>query len=349
MIYLICQDWSNTSSNHAGMKYLCNTLVEKYPETYYSICIPFFMPQKSFRNRFLNRIQLIYARYKHKKFLDNIEEDLKVKIKDGDKIIFMEYMEKMFPVLSLVKKLKQSYKNIPIYALVHLVPSKLNANFIGKEFLTWIDSVDKILTFGNSLTNYLIKRGCNSNKIYTTFHYVDTEYYSKSSDDNKKKTGEIRVIAMGNQMRNVKLLKKIVTENPTVKFTICQGVCDFSQIFGGRQNVDLIPFVPECELKQYMEEADISLNVMEDTIGSNVIVTSMAMGLAMICSNVGSIHDYCDEMNCVFCNNTHADSFSNAISRLKENGKLLESMKKASVYNAQKLTIERFHYLISKI
>ena len=49
-----------------------------------------------------------------------------------------------------------------------------------------------------------------------------------------------------------------------------------------------------------MANADISPNVMEDTVGSNVIVTSLAMGLAMICSNVGSIKDYCDDSNTIF-------------------------------------------------
>ena len=36
-----------------------------------------------------------------------------------------------------------------------------------------------------------------------------------------------------------------------------------------------------------MNDSDISLNVMKDTIGSNVICTSMATGLAMVVSDVG--------------------------------------------------------------
>ena len=41
------------------------------------------------------------------------------------------------------------------------------------------------------------------------------------------------------------------------------------------------------------------LNVMKDTIGSNVICTSMATGLSMVVSDVGSIRDYCSETNAV--------------------------------------------------
>ena len=69
----------------------------------------------------------------------------------------------------------------------------------------------------------------------------------------------------------------------------------------------------ESELRQHMANANISLNVMEDTVGSNVIVTSLAMGLAMICSNVGSIKDYCDDSNTILCNNSNVEEFSQAI------------------------------------
>ena len=54
-------------------------------------------------------------------------------------------------------------------------------------------------------------------------------------------------------------------------------------------------------MQHYMNDSDISLNVMKDTIGSNVICTSMATGLAMVVSDVGSIRDYCDETNACFC------------------------------------------------
>jgi hypothetical protein len=47
MIYLICQDWSNTSNNHAGIKYLCNQIQEMYPESYKTFVIPAFWNDRS--------------------------------------------------------------------------------------------------------------------------------------------------------------------------------------------------------------------------------------------------------------------------------------------------------------
>ena len=148
---------------------------------------------------------------------------------------------------------------------------------------------------------------------------------------------------MGNQMRNQKLLKAIVRDNPMVEFTICQGCDDMTDYFKGIQNVELIPFVEEEQLRKYMADSDISLNVMVDTIGSNVIVTSMAMGLAMVCSDVGSIHDYCDETNCIFCDNNDIKSFSRAIALLSSDMEKLLLFKRKFIEQSLKLTIERFY------
>lgn len=75
-------------------------------------------------------------------------------------------------------------------------------------------------------------------------------------------------------------------------------------LFPKTPNVELKGFLEEDELRHQMDIADVSLNVMEDTVGSNVITTSMAMGLAMIVSDVGSIRDYCNDANALFAKTT---------------------------------------------
>jgi glycosyltransferase involved in cell wall biosynthesis len=113
--------------------------------------------------------------------------------------------------------------------------------------------------------------------------------------------------------------------------------------------VTLIPFVPEPELRLYMEHSDISLNVMQDTIGSNVIVTSLAMGLAMVCSDVGSIRDYCDEENAIFCENSSVESFSKAINLLSSNRQLLMNMKTSAQKRSLSFSIEKFHLALMNL
>lgn len=241
--------------------------------------------------------------------------------------------------LLLAKRVKREFPHITVQGLVHLVPKKLDMSFSASKFKEWTDFVDYMVTLGSSLTTYFKDKGIAENRLITTFHYVDNDYYKKEFI---KTDAEVRVIAMGNQMRNIQLLKSIVAELPQVKFVICQGIGDMRKDFEGFTNVKLIPFVSEGELKSYMDSSDISLNVMHDTIGSNVIVTSMAMGLAMICSDVGSIHDYCSEDNCIFCQNENTESFINAITQLVNDSEKLCMMQSNSLKMASKLSINNF-------
>ena len=67
---------------------------------------------------------------------------------------------------------------------------------------------------------------------------------------------------------------------------------------------------------------DIALLLAKE--GAKVVVTSMAMGLAMVVSDVGSIHDYCDDSNAIFCKNT--DDFCEAITALSNDRNRLKEM-----------------------
>lgn len=342
MIYLICKDWYNTSNNHAGIKYLCNKLQELYPEHYRSFVIPSFIDGKILStNRLIAKLQYKYASYQHNIFCNHLYLELKSQIKPGDVIFLTEYLEKSSPLYNVATAIKAQCPQIRLWAMVHLIPKRLEQDFpTDKELKKWISPIEKVYTLGHSLSDYLISRGLNKEKVSTTFHYVDDFYITNKI---KKSDTCIKVIAMGNQVRNLSLLKQVVSENELVDFTICQGVMDLSDMFKNFPNVHLIPFVPEPDLKRYMTEADISLNVMEDTIGSNVIVTSLGMGLALICSNVGSIHDYCDATNCIFCSNDSPSEITAAIAKLSQNKEILLNMKMSANKRAKELRIEKFH------
>lgn len=338
MIYLISQDWPNTSNNHAGIMYLCNQLQERYPNEYESIVLPDRIGVNRPKNRVLNKLVYLRAQYLHNREVNRIYTYLASKVNSGDKIILMEYMDLLFRMKHFAYKVKQNFAGVSLYAMVHLVPAKLDCLMSSNDdFMDWVKPVDKILTLGVTLTEYFVKRGVDKNKVATTFHYVDEYYYNKSFIE-KKETPT--VIAMGNQMRNVNLLKTIVDNNPNTKFIICQGMNDMGGIFGGNKNVKLIPFVEESELRHYMAISDISLNVMEDTIGSNVIVTSLGMGLAMICTDCGSIRNYCDNTNTLFCKTE--EDYSKAIRMLTEDSEMTVSMRKSAAKRAKDFSISRF-------
>lgn len=343
MIFLISQDWVNTSGNHAGIKYLCNKLSLEYPAEYESIVIPDYSIGKLTSNKFFRIISVILQRLQHKYKERQILRNLKGKCKSEDTIFIMEYLDKGYEMFSFAKKIRNLYPDIRLFCMAHLVPSKLDQMFpVDSDLQRWVLPIDKLFTLGSSLTSYFIRRGICENKLVTTFHYVDDYYIKKGTIISQNPP---KVIAMGNQVRNINLLKQIVDKNPKFQFIICQGVADMSKLFKDNHNVTLIPFVEEPILKELMDKSDISLNVMEDTIGSNVIVTSLGMGLAMICSDVGSIKDYCDISNTIFCENGNPSSFSEAI-RFFEDEETLQNYREAARLASKRLSIASFHQVV---
>lgn len=288
-------------------------------------------------SKIINRLINPIKEYKNNRKIKNISRKFVSNLKIGEKdtVILMEYMDKSVNQNEIADFLKKKYPNIKIYGLSHLVPKRIDQLFNKQDFNRWIRDIDYIITFGSSLTRYYIDRGVSESKVITTFHYVD-RYYK-----NEKLTyQDFKILIQGNMMRNVNLIQEIVRQNPSVDFILCQGIKDLSTQFGDLDNVKLMPFLNEGDLRKLMEECPVSLNVMEDTIGSNVIVTSMAMGQAMICSDVGSIRDYCDDTNCIFCKNI--TDFNNAIRLLSNNFEILSEMRVSSIKRSENLTIDRF-------
>lgn len=341
MYYLICQDWWNTSKNHAGIKYLCLYLEQNYPTEFKSVVIT--KKRTKLSNSFIvNKFRNFKFKLHQWKISNAAASKLISQLSSDDKVILMEYFDVNVNQYIIAKKIRKKYPNILIYAMSHLVPLKIDQTFPDKLFLKWQRVVDVIITLGSSLTDYYKSRGVSDKKLMTTFHYVDDFYLKHEIIKHKNFT----VIAMGNQMRDVNLLSEIVKSNPDVNFIICQGVNDLSKMFT-MKNVELVPFVSENELLDLMKSADVSLNVMYDTIGSNVIVTSLGMGLAMLCSDVGSIRDYCDENNTIFCKTL--DDFNSAIQFLKSNPDKLMLLRHSSKEKALNYTIEKFYNTIKML
>lgn len=340
MNYLICQDWHNTSNNHAGMKYLCLYLEKTYPNEFKTIIIT-QLKQKYGNNRIVNKIKSLKFKFSQKKKNKQTAKKLINQLSSNDSIFLMEYLDPNVNQFIIAQTIRKKFPNIQIYGISHLVPSKLNKLFSDYKLQKWQNIVDKIITLGSSLSNYYISRGISKEKLITTFHYVDKFYINPQIE----KHNNFSIIVMGNQMRDINLLTEIVRNNPNIQFTICQGTANLSNTFS-TPNVKLTPFVTEQELRKLMKEADVSLNVMHDTIGSNVIVTSMGMGLAMLCSDVGSIRDYCDIKNTIFCSSL--TDFNSAIKLLSQNPDLLFSLREQAKNKALNFSIENFYQDIKK-
>ena len=329
------------------MCHMCDMLVSLYPNQYKKIELEdlLFIPQRRF---FLTSLlfskfdQWRYTRNFHKKQLAKIRDTLH-NLKDNDKIFLLEYHLLQVDQIYLAKYLKKHYPTIRRIGLSHLTPSNLIASGFTKEkIIEWSNAIDLQLTLGSSLSYYFESIGIPKDKIRTGFHYVDGGYYKPNSSvsQNTRPTA----IAMGNLQRNYQLLANIVQETQCVDWIICCGnnYSEIHSLFKPSANLQLKKHLPEAKLKELMDQADISVNVLDDTVGSNVITTSMAMGLAMVASDVGSIRDYCDESNCIFCKNT-VDDFKKNINNLASDIKLTKQMQQSSLEKSQKFKIENIH------
>lgn len=343
MKFIVCQEWGNTKNNHSGMAHLCRLIYKKNPNNYNIIIVPDLI-NWTLPNLFVS-IQCKIQPYLYKIIYLYVVLKIIFKIKKGDSVFLFEYLLKERNQYIIAKILRFVFSDkIFIYGLTHLTPTRLNMVFNRAEILYYTSFLDFNLTLGSSLSKYLISQGINSDKVITTFHYVDNLYYNKIRTPSNK---PLTVIVMGMQMRKLKLLEEIIVENQDVQFVVCSGFLKLNVIFNKYENVKLIGFIKEEDLKNEMAKADISLNLMIDTVGSNVITTSMAMGLVNIVSDVGSIKDYCNSENSFLCNSSW--EFNEAIRKLNSNQELLNKMKIKSKAHSFFFQFENFYKMINSL
>ena len=91
MIYLVCQDWANTTNNHAGIKFLCETLEKNNPSLFRTYTIPYFLDEANMStNRFVGKMQIMSAKYRHNCYIKKIASVLSSTITTKDMVIVME-------------------------------------------------------------------------------------------------------------------------------------------------------------------------------------------------------------------------------------------------------------------
>lgn len=324
-IFIIYYSWANTADNHAGMAYLAKQIRKTYPEEVRLIKVPSkwnsWIPRV---RKFWHLLLIVYFR---------------LVLRKNDSILFVEFLgNRSGDQAGLALKLRKHGIQNKFIGLVHLSPANLKELFGDDSHISQrLDVLDKILVFGTSLEKYFIDLGFET-KVRRTFHYVDSAYYYPSK--NKHNNQRLNILSLGSLKRNRELLKEIAIECRFADFKICMGRDNFSELFEGIENVTLFGFIPENELLDLMRQSDVSLSVLNDTVGSNVIVTSLATGLVNVVSDVGSIRDYCSEDNSFLCS-SGAD-FVGALKKLDSDRNLLNMLSKRSVERALDFALVRF-------
>lgn len=342
MKYLVVQEWLSTKGNHTGMNHMCDLLVSHYPREFVKIVHtnpPKIIRGTSVVKKIYRVFYLLYYRMLSRRRYIELLKPFLPKFDAADEVFLLEYNFNEVAQYELGKYLKKEKPYIRIYALSHMTSSLLHLLKREKSILKHDSIVDVELTLGTSLSSFFKEIGVKDNKISTGYHYVDSMYYRKDPASIQE-DARLTILMMGGMLRNYSLLSEIVKKTPYVTWIVCRGRNEsVDAFFQGCNNISLKGYLSEEELRSQMDIANVSINVMEDTVGSNVITTSMSMGLAMIVSDVGSIHDYCNESNALFCSNT-VDSFVNAINKLDADRRLVKRMRMASLRMAEKFDIK---------
>lgn len=321
--YILYITWGGTVNNHAGMAYLLSVIKKKFPNEVKLIKVPATIGKWPY-----------YLKRLHFHFIIFI---LRYLLKPNDKVLFMEYLVAGAGDQSgIAIKLRNKKVTSMFYGMVHL-PERYLLNLYGSlEYIQKsAEVVDKIVVLGSSLTSFFDSLGYGE-KVIQTFHYVDNRFYKPM---NGPKSEKMQVLHMGCLGRNFERLKKIVESCPEIDFHVCTGGLDLNSLFKYVPNVNLHEFLPENELLMLMQKCHVSLSVLDDTVGSNVITTSLACGLVNVVSDIGSIRDYCNNENSVLCKNNN--EFVTALNKLNSNKSLLQRLSIESLKCSSNLSMER--------
>lgn len=325
-LYIIVAVWPNTRDNHAGMYYLAKEFRNKCN---YNVKI-FTMP--TWKAKYLYPIYQLYSIL--------LAIYIRVVAKKEDTVWLMEYLLKATDQFRIAKILQGK---VNIIAIAHLVPSLIEKRFSNKSIFKRIEPINRLYVLGSSLETFFLSKNVPKEKLCTTFHYVDTTYYFPLDE---KQNINLKIICMGNMQRDYAQLQQIISNVKEASFIICQGTSDLREYFDKFNNVELIGFISEDELRDLMRSSDVSLNIMKDTIGSNVITTSLACGLPVLASNVGSIKDYItDGINGKLFNTTEQAIFY--LKELMYKPDLVKYMRIQALKRAQDLDINNFIQFIS--
>ena len=321
---LFYHDWPNTTGNHAGMVYFVRNL-----------------------RRIRSSLRLLHTPKGYKHWIPRMRRIwfflvsvwCRMTMGQNDVAFFMEYLggRQCGDHREIALKLQRSKAKCRRIGLVHLSISHMRKLYSDDYIKEGLKVLDEIIVLGSAL-QYDLQKLVPNVPIHRILYYVDTDYYKPIGK--QLNNVPIRCIAMGFLQRDVERLKHIVEVCPAIIFDVCvSNREDLYRIFENKPNVVCHRFLPEDDLLNLMQQADMSISVLEDCVGNNVVVTSMACGLPQIVSDVGSIRDYLSDETAILCKTD--DDFINALNRLAKSADLREKMGETARLRAEDISLSK--------
>lgn len=322
-VYLLYYDYRHTSGNHAGMAYMARAMQISNR----SICL-IKHPEQEYRGGWL----FAYG------YALGLAAYLKLVLRRGDQVLFFEYLSGDFGYQDTIARLLRQWGCTNQFSgLVHLGGDQLMSLYKTPSGILWrLDYMDRILVFGSSLKTFLSDSVGYRKPIFRTYHYTETAFYVPSPKP-RESGAPLQVLVLGKLKRNADQLTEIIGRTREMAcFHVCAGSSTQASI-ANFPNVRIYPPLSEGDLRGLMQLCDVNLSVFYDTVGSNAITSTLACGLVQVASHVGSIEDYGDSTNSIWCART--DDFINALAVLANDEQRLTQMKKSARAQAERMSL----------
>jgi glycosyltransferase involved in cell wall biosynthesis len=202
-----------------------------------------------------------------------------------------------------------------VVASYHLPPSALPTYYAS---FTHLRNLDGLVVVGTNQIPFFAPI-VGSDKVFFVPHGVDTRAFAPGDPPRRPAGAAGWCVFVGIHRRDFATLLETIriaqARDRGVKFTVVTSRDNFG-MFEGMGNVDLVHSLPEPELIQLYQNADLLVQPLEDSTANNAILEGMACGLPVVATDIGAVRDYLPEACGALVPPRDAGAMASAIARL---------------------------------
>ena len=227
-----------------------------------------------------------------------------------------------------------NHNNNRIVATFHLPPIGIQAAWLIDSPLKQLSAA---ICVGSSQLEYLGKI-VGHDKVFLNPLGVDLEYYTAPDFESRDPN---LCIFIGENYRDFPTLRGMIELvaylRPKTRFIGVIPAHSFDLI-GEHPNITLLSKVPESKLLELYRTASLMVLPLKDATANNAVLESMACGLPMVITDIGSVRDYVSEDCAVLVPPSNACLMAKTVLGLLEEQKVRQRMAEKAREHAQKFS-----------
>jgi glycosyltransferase involved in cell wall biosynthesis len=178
-----------------------------------------------------------------------------------------------------------------IVASFHLPPKRLEKELKTVEHLSTLDAV---IVVGSNQAQFF--RGLvDDQRIHVVPHGVDTMVFRPGEGKSRAEQGLKRCLFVGMHERDFEMLEGVIDIVEGYDLAVAFDVVTAPEkeaAFAGRKQVTFHCGVPEENLIELYQRADVLLQPLLDCTANNAILEGLACGVPILASDIGAVRDY---------------------------------------------------------